>query len=342
MPPQDFEFKRGTGKGRTGSDFQISLENFKLPKVRIGWILIALFAVWLLTGFFMVSPGEQGVVRRFGAYVRSADPGLRYHLPYPVETVDKVSLSEIRRLEVGYRTFKDGSTRGVPQESLMLTGDENIVDVTIIIQYRVRDAMHYLFNVRDQIETIRDATESALRQVIGRHSIDDVLTTGKQQVQQETRDELQGLLDSYGIGINVTAVQLQDVHPPRQVVHAFKDVASAKEDKNKLVNQAEAYRNDVLPKARGEAAQVVQRAEGYKQERIKRAEGDVQKFVKTLDKYRMAKDITRKRLYIETMQQALPRAKKLILTDGGQVSLLNLLSNDLQMPAVRGTTRSRK
>ena len=329
MPPQDFDLRKMKVKSRKGEDFEINLSNIKLPKIPLRWIVLAAVAIWLLTGFYMVSPGEQGVVRRFGAYVYSTEEGLRYHLPYPVETVDKVSLTEIRRLEVGYRTVQ-GVARNVHQESHMLSGDENIVNVTMIVQYRVNDAFAYLFNVKDQVGTIRDATESALRQVIGIHSIDDVLTAGKQQIQDETREKLDELLQSYTLGVHVTAVQLQDVHPPQQVIHAFKDVASAKEDKSKTINNAHGYRNEVLPKARGEAAQMVRKAEGAKVDRIKRAEGDVQKFLKTLEKYRMAKDVTRRRLYIETMETVLPAAKKIILTETGQVNLLNLLSSDFQ------------
>ncbi len=329
MPPQDFDLRKMKVKGRKGQDFEINLSNIKLPKIPLRWIVLAAVAIWLLTGFYVVSPGEQGVVRRFGAYVHSTEEGLRYHLPYPVETVDKVSLTGIRRLEVGFRTVQ-GVARNVHRESHMLSGDENIVNVTMIVQYRVNDARAYLFNVKGQVGTIRDATESALRQVIGIHSIDDVLTAGKQQIQDETREKLDELLQSYSLGVHVTAVQLQDVHPPQQVIHAFKDVASAKEDKSKTINNAHGYRNEVLPKARGEAAQMVRKAEGAKVDRIKRAEGDVQKFLKTLEKYRMAKDVTRRRLYIETMEEVLPAAKKIVLTESGQVNLLNLLSSDFQ------------
>jgi len=329
MPPQDFDLRKMKVRGRKGEDFEINLKSLKMPKLSLPWIILAAFAIWLLTGFYKIGPGEEGVVRRFGAYTYSTEAGLRYHLPYPIETLDKVSLTEIRRLEIGFRTVQ-GVVQNVQGESHMLTGDENIVNVTMIVQYRVSDARAYLFNVKGQVETIGDATESALRQVVGGHSIDDVLTAGKQQVQDETRMELEGLLNSYSLGVHVTAVQLQDVRPPEQVIHAFKDVASAKEDKNKMINKAEGYRNEVLPQAAGEAAQIVQKAEGAKVDRIKRAEGDVQLFLKTLEKYRMAKDVTRRRLYIETMEAVLPAAKKIILTDTGQVSLLNLLSNDLQ------------
>jgi len=336
MPPQDFDLKKFKSRGRKGEDFELTLQHFKMPKLRLPWIILVVFVIWLLSGFYMVRPGEEGVVRRFGRYVYSTSPGLRYHLPYPFERVDKVSLTEIRRLEVGYRTTEQGTSRFVPREAHMLTGDENIVNVAIIVQYRVRDAVRYLFNVRGQVDTIRDATESALRQVIGSHKIDDVLTVGKQQIQQETRLELQRLLDAYRLGVVVTAVQLQDVHPPKQVIHAFKDVASAKEDKNKLINQAEGYRNDVLPKARGEASQIVQKAKGYKEARIKRAEGDVQKFLLVLAKYRRAKRVTRERLYLETMEEVLPRARKIVLTDKAQMGLLNVLSDQFKVLSVGG------
>ena len=338
MPPQDFDLSKMRPRGRRDEDFRVNFSNLKLPKIRLPWIVLAIVVIWLLTGFYMVRPGEQGVVRRFGAYVYSTSPGLRYHIPYPVEVVDKVSLTEIRRVEIGYRTV-GGVPRNVHLESHMLTGDENIVNVTMIVQYRVSDAKSYLFNVRGQIELIRDATESALRQVIGMHSIDDVLTSGKQQIQDEIRGKLDDLLHTYRLGVHVTAVQLQDVHPPQEVIHAFKDVASAKEDKNKMINKAQGYRNEVIPKAKGEAVQMIQRAEGAKVDRIKRAEGDVQKFTMVLKQYRKAKDVTRRRLYIETMEAVLPAAKKIILTEPGQVSLLNLLSNEVGSltPAKKGT-----
>ncbi|MBN1593665.1 MAG: FtsH protease activity modulator HflK [Candidatus Coatesbacteria bacterium] len=329
MAPQDFDLRKMKVRGRKGDDFEINLSNMKMPKVRIAWIVLAALAIWILSGFYMVSPGEQGVIRRFGAYARSTVPGLRYHLPFPMEVVDKVSLTEVRRIEVGFRTI-NGVTHSVQRESHMLTGDENIVNVTMIVQYLVHDARDYLFNVKDQEGTVRDATESALRQIIGIHSIDDVLTAGKQQIQDETITKLEELLGSYELGVHVTAVQLQDVHPPQEVIHAFKDVASAKEDKNKFINKAHGYRNEIIPQAKGEAARMVRKAEGEKVNRIRRAEGDVQKFLKTLEKYRAAKAITRQRLYIETMEAVLPAAKKIILSDTGQVSLLNLLSNDFK------------
>jgi len=208
----------------------------------------------------------------------------------------------------------------------MLTGDENIVDAELIVQYKIKNAADYLFNFVRPMVTVREASEATLRTVIGRHDIDQALTTGKLQIQEESKELLQLILDKYKTGIQVVAVQLQDVSPPKQVVAAFKDVASAKEDKNRMINQAEGYRNDIIPKARGEAEAMIRAAEGFREARIKRAEGDVARFKTILKEYRKAKDITRKRMYLETMEKILPGIQKYIVPKGKNSNLLNLLN----------------
>ena len=208
----------------------------------------------------------------------------------------------------------------------MLTGDENIVDAELIIQYKIKDAVSYLFNFVEPELTVREAAEASLRTIIGSHRIDEALTSGKFVIQEETKELLQSILDKYDTGILVVAVQLQDVSPPKQVISAFKDVASAKEDKNRMINQAEGYRNDVIPKARGEAQAMIREAEGFKEARIKRAEGDVAKYNAMLVEYKKAKDVTRKRMYLETMEEILPNIKKYIVPDGDGGNLLNLLN----------------
>ena len=227
---------------------------------------------------------------------------------------------------MGFRTLKNGQYRRVEKESLMLTGDENIVDAQMIVQYKIKDPVAYLFNIVGPELTVREAAEASLRTVVGRNKIDETLTTGKFTIQEETKEQLAAILDKYESGIHVVAVQLQDVSPPKEVMGAFKDVASAKEDKNRMINQAEGYRNDVIPKARGEAESMIRDAEGFKESRIKRSEGDAAKFTTVLKEYRKAKSITEKRLYLETMQKVLPGIEKIVVPDKDNGGLLNLLN----------------
>jgi len=308
-------------------------ESFEIPDFAkffgggLRLILIILAAIWLLTGVFIVGPDEQGVIRRFGKFSRVASSGINYHLPFPLEVVQKPKITEVKRVEIGFRTTKQGPPseyRQVPMESLMLTGNLNIIDIDMIVQYKIRDAVSYLFNVKDVDETIHKTAEAALRQIIGRHDIDEALTTGKFAIQEETMTLLQSVLDKYDIGILVVAVQLQDAHPPQEVAPDFKDVASAKEDKERKINQAQGYRNDVIPKARGEAEKLIQEAQGYAARRVAEAEGDAKKFLNILTEYSQAKDVTRKRMLLETMEQILPGIQKYILTSEGQINLLPL------------------
>jgi membrane protease subunit HflK len=266
------------------------------------------------------------VVRTFGKFSRVAQSGLNWHFPLPIETVNTPKVTQVKRIEMGFRTLKNGQYRRVEKESLMLTGDENIVDAQMIVQYKIKDPVAYLFNIVGPELTVREAAEASLRTVVGRNKIDETLTTGKFTIQEETKEQLSAILDKYESGIHVVAVQLQDVSPPKEVMGAFKDVASAKEDKNRMVNQAEGYRNDVIPKARGEAESMIRDAEGFKQSRIKRSEGDAAKFTTVLKEYRKAKSITEKRLYLETMQKVLPGVEKFIVPDKESGGLLNLLN----------------
>jgi membrane protease subunit HflK len=287
-------------------------EKHGLIPVIIGVIII----FWLASGIFFVAPDEAGVVKRFGKAVRSTTPGPHYHLPSPIETVLRPKVTQVKRIEIGFRTIGDkqlGKLRSVPDESLMLTKSENIVNLTFIVQYKIKDAMQYLFNIKDQDKTVKDAAEAAMRQTVGDNEIDDILTTGKFQVQQDTKEILQDMLDRYGAGIHIVAVQLQDVHPPDQVMAAFKDVASAKEDKAKMVNEAHGYRNEILPRAKGKASQVVNDAIAYKESKIISAEGDASRFLQVLKQYSVAKEVTEKRLYIEMMEEILPTISKIIV-----------------------------
>ena len=304
-------------------DQEVEIPDFNFKIVPVLFVILVL---WLFTGIYSVGPDEVGVVRTFGKFSRVAQSGLNWHFPLPIETVNTPKVTQVKRIEMGFRTLKNGQYRRVEKESLMLTGDENIVDAQMIVQYKIKDPVAYLFNIVGPELTVREAAEASLRTVVGRNKIDETLTTGKFTIQEETKEQLSAILDKYESGIHVVAVQLQDVSPPKEVMGAFKDVASAKEDKNRMVNQAEGYRNDVIPKARGEAESMIRDAEGFKQSRIKRSEGDAAKFTTVLKEYRKAKSITEKRLYLETMQKVLPGVEKFIVPDKESGGLLNLLS----------------
>ena len=302
-------------------EIEIPEFNFKITPVIIGAIVL-----WLLTGIYIVGPDEVGVVRTFGEFTRVTQSGLNWKFPAPIETANTPKVTEVKRIEIGFRSMKNGQYRTVEKESLMLTGDENIVDAEMIVQYKIKDPVDYLFKIVGPELTVRQAAEASLRTVVGRNKIDETLTTGKFTIQEETKLQLQSILDMYESGIHVVAVQLQDVSPPKEVIGAFKDVASAKEDKNRMINQAEGYRNDVIPKARGEAEAMIRDAEGFRDSRIKRAEGDAAKFTTILKEYNKAKSITEKRLYLETMEKVLPDIEKIIVPDKDSGNMLNLLN----------------
>ena len=303
-------------------------QEIKVPLLTMGALPILGIALvlWLLTGIYVVGPDEVGVVQTFGKYSRASQSGLNYHFPYPIETVKTPKVTEVKRIEIGFRSVGKNQYQTVERESLMLTGDENIVDAEMIVQYKIKDPEAYSFNFIKPELTVREASEASLRTVVGRHNIDEALTSGKFMIQEETKELVQSILDKYKTGIIVVAVQLQDVSPPQQVIAAFKDVASAKEDKNKMVNQAEGYRNDIIPKARGEAQSMIREAEGYKKARIARAEGDVAKFSAVLKEYRKAKGVTETRMYLETMEEILPKIQKIIIPDAKSGNLINLLN----------------
>ena len=306
-------------------DSEISVPD-KLLSMGVFPTIVIAVVIWLLLGLYSVGPDEVGVVQRFGEYNRVVGSGLNYHFPYPIETVKTPKVTEVKRIEIGFRTIGKNQYRTIEQESLMLTGDENIVDAELIVQYKIKEPIDYLFNFIGPELTLREASEASLRTVIGRHNIDEALTSGKFMIQEETKELLQITLDKYETGVIVVAVQLQDVSPPKQVIDAFKDVASAKEDKNRMINEAEGYRNDIIPKARGEAQAMIREAEGFRESRIKRAEGDVAKFKAIVKEYVKAKDVTKERLYLEAMEEILPGIDKYIVPNGEDGNLLNLLN----------------
>ena len=311
------------------------LGNFRLPGG--GKLLfLLLLLLWLGSGYYSVQPDEIGVVRRFGAFERLSEPGPHLHLPYPVESVDMPKVTQVRRTEVGFRSLARGGQvvpgqfRDVPDESLMLTGDENIVDVQFIVQYQIKDPKAFLFNIAEQEESVKNVAEAAMREVIGNNKIDSALTQGKLEIQNQTQQLMQDVLDRYQAGVRVAAVQLQDVHPPQEVVDAFKDVASAREDKSRIINEAEAYQNDILPKARGQAAVVVNQAEADQQSRVLAARGGAQEFSEVLQAYRKAKDVTRQRMYLQTLERILsnPDVEVTLLPSGSSQEVLPFLRLD--------------
>ena len=305
--------------------------DFRFNWLWLKWGIPVVVLLWLLSGIYIVRPDEQAVVRRFGRAVAITPPGPHYHLPGPIEMVDKVKVKKVRRMEIGFRTVSPGPPARYyfyPKESLMLTGDEQIVDAQIIVQYLVNDPKKFLFNVRGlerERGALMDAAEVALRQVVGQRPIDDVLITEKLQVEIDTRELLQKIIDRYDSGVKIKEVKLQTVRPPKEVQKAFSDVVSAKEDKDRLVKEADGYREDLLPKARGQAEKIIREAEAYKAERVKRAEGDADRFLSVLKEYEKAKDVTRKRLYLETMEQILPGIKKFVIDPKLSGNLLQFL-----------------
>ncbi len=253
----------------------------RLIFIPIGIIIV----IWLLSGIYTVGPGEEGVVRQFGKHVSTTSPGLNYHLPSPFQTVDKVNMEEVRTAEIGFRTVSSGSFRSLDEEAHMLTGDENIVNAEVVVQYKVRDAANYLFNIKNPEDVLHTATEVSLRSVVGSHTIDFVMIDGRSSVQDDVRGQLQQLLDDYNSGLLVTAVKLQYAGPPDQVKDAFDEVVRAREDKETLIREAEGYAADRVPKARGLAEQTILAATAYMEQRVLEAEGDATKFLKILKEH---------------------------------------------------------
>jgi len=288
----------------------------------IALILIGVLAIWGMSGFFRVQSEELGIVLRFGKYVRDASPGLNYHLPYPIETVLLPKALRVNTIPIGWVPGDDVSRRrarrDVPEESLMLTGDENIVDVEFTVFWRIKPngAADYLFNIQNPEGTVKAVAESAMREVIGHREIQPILTTAREEVQTSVQELMQKTLDRYGSGIQIQQVQLEPVNPPQQVVESFNDVQNAKIDYERLQNEAQTYANQKVPDAKGQAAQITQASEAYKQQAVAEAKGQSSRFLKVYEEYAKAKDVTRERIYLETMERILGGSDKLIY-DGG-------------------------
>jgi membrane protease subunit HflK len=293
----------------------------------IAALLFALVA-WMATGVYQVNPSEIGVVMRFGRVTATTPPGLHWHLPWPIETVLKPPVTRVLKAELGFRTLDPGPParyRPVTEESRMLTRDGNIIELDFVVQYRIDDPVAYLFNILDPNETLRHTAESAMREVIGHSTIDAALTEGRMEIQTAAHELLQQTLDTYDSGLKITTVKLQDVVPPGPVQDAFKDVINAEQDLQRMINEAEGFANDILPKARGMAAQMINEAQGYAEARLKESEGETQRFTLLRDEYAKAREVTRKRLYLETLEAILPDIEKYVVEGGSGTGALPIL-----------------
>jgi len=289
-----------------------------------------LVVVWAFSGLYRVLPDEQGVVLRFGKFVSTTQPGLNYHIPYPVETVLTPKVTKVNRIDVGFRSASDsGRTSGiddVSEESLMLTGDENIVNIDFSVFWVIKDAGQFLFKIQSPVETVKAAAETAMREVIAKSKLQSILTEGRSKIEIETQEIAQSLLDEYESGIQITQVQTQKADPPDEVIDAFRDVQAARADMERAKNEAEAYQNDVIPRARGEAAKILQEAEAYKKQVVAAAEGEASRFIAIYNEYAKAKQVTQERMYLETMEKVLADIDKVIIDRkaGGVVPYLPL------------------
>ncbi|MDN5305266.1 MAG: modulator of FtsH protease HflK [Fusobacteriaceae bacterium] len=296
---------------------------------KLGFLsVIIVLALYLATGIYTVGPDEKAVVLTFGKYTKESNPGLNWYFPAPIGKVIKVKTTKVYREEIGFRTIDPGPPAKYQDkrtESLMLTGDENIVEIDFTVQYKINNVKKFLFNVKNQRKLVYDAAQASLRTVVGNTTLENILTVGKGEVQSQTQEKLQKLLDIYDSGISIVNIQLQDVQPPQEVLDAFKDVASAREDKVRYINEANGYSNDILPKARGEAEKLINEALAYKEKRIKEAEGDVARFLQLYEKYQLGKEVTKTRLYLETLEKVMPNVDKTIIDKNLDSGLLNII-----------------
>jgi membrane protease subunit HflK len=313
------------------------LKDFRLPNINIkaisGVVIAILLLVFLFSLWFTVRPEEVGVVLRLGRYTRTVNPGLNFKLPFGVEKVIKVPVERQLKLEFGFRTDKPGvrtqySAKGYLEESLMLTGDLNAAQVEWIVQYRVKDPYKFLFRVRNAVQTFRDINEAMMRKVVGDRTVDEVLTVGRQELASTVTTKLQELSDQYEMGIKVVQVVLQDVNPPEPVKPAFNEVNEAQQEREKLINQAKSEYNKVIPRAKGEAEKTIEEAKGYALERVNNARGEASKFNAVFKEYLKAKEVTHQRIYLETMNDILPKVGRKLITDEDISGILPLFQLD--------------
>ena len=337
---KDFKNKfNSTFGGRSSGNSGAS----KAAKGSFKYIFILAFIVWLATGIYIVDPAERGVVLRFGAFQTATTQGPHWHIPYPVESVYKINVEQIRSAEIGFRNVQNSYSGAVSSESLMLTKDENMVDVKLAVQYKVADAQAFLFNVFQPELTLSHVVQSVIRQVVGDNTMDYVLTTGREQVAQEVKVASQALLNEYNTGLMITAVTMQDAQPPIQLKAAFDDVVKAREDEQRYINEARAYANDIVPKARGSSQRLLAEAEAYKSEVVSKSEGEAYRFTQILTEYTKAPDVTRERLYRETLEDVLSSTNKVIV-DSSSNSMMYLpidkLINSSRTPKSSSTSSS--
>jgi len=320
----------GSGRGPTPPDIEEIIKKIQktindiLPggssggakSIVVGIVILGF--IWLASGLYRVLPDEQGVVLRFGKFVKTTQPGLNYHIPIPIESVQTPKVTKVNRMDIGFRSERDtgftsGGVADVPEESLMLTGDENIVNIDFSVFWVIKDAGKFLFKIQDPQGTVKAAAETAMREVIAKSKIQPILTEGRAKIEIETQEIIQSILDEYNSGIQITQVQTQKADPPDQVIDAFRDVQAARADMERSKNEAEAYANDVIPRARGEAQKILQAAEAYKKEVVAKAEGEASRFVSIYNEYAKAKQVTQERMYLETMEKVLADIDKVII-----------------------------
>ena len=289
-----------------------------------GKILLAVFLIWMATGFYIVDQGSRGVVLQFGKNTEITQPGPRWHIPYPVETVEVVNQEQVRTNEIGYRSSGAGGTSQELRESLMLTGDENIIDLQFAVQYNLKSVQDYLFNNRSVENSVRGAAETAIREVVGKSKMDYVLYEGREEIAIKTKSLMQDILDRYKSGINITSVTMQNAQPPEQVQAAFDDAVKAKQDLERQKNEGQAYANDIVPKARGTASRLIAESNGYKAAIENEAKGNASRFDQILTEYTRAPEVTRNRLFLETQEQIMSSVSKVIVDQKGSNSLLYL------------------
>jgi membrane protease subunit HflK len=300
---------KGGGGGKSGGN----LPSFSSKA--IAPIAIIVLGLWFATGFYVVEQGQQAVEMRFGAYKTIKEAGLRWHMPYPIESVEVVNIQQIRTVEVGYRTSaRSNQATTVGREALMLTADENIIDIHFAVQYDIKDPRQLIFNVAESYDlVVRGATESAVREIVGRNSMDFAITGGRAEIAQETKSLLQQILDRYDTGINIKAVEMQNAQPPAEVKAAFDDAVKAREDEERFKNEAQAYQNDIIPRARGAAARLEQEAAAYKATVVAKARGEASRFLQVLDEYTKAPNVTRDRLYLDALEDVYSNSTKLVI-----------------------------
>ncbi len=332
----DFAWDGNSSKSKNSLSKRFKIINNN-PKDNIGsyikYGLIFVFALWILSGFYQVQPSEEGVVLRFGKYVYTTDAGLHYHLPVPIEEVIKVNVTQERSINLGTAADVRNYRNNAFTESHMLTGDENIVDINLTVVWKIKDAKDYLFSIRSPDETVSVAAQSVLREIVGQSEMQPIITGDRGKVEDETKEELQRVLDEFNAGVIIVRVKLQKADPPREVVDAFNEVQRAKADMERFKNEAEAYRNEVLPKAKGQAAQIAQDAEAYKAATINKAEGEAKRFASVYAAYKDGKEVTIKKMYLDAMEDVLKKANKVIIDPSQKGNLLPVLSLNSKNPA---------